>query len=245
LLELPHDLGRARTAAGLIEQGYKTFGFLDVRVSVKLIREKKGDPPRLVFRITEGPRYKVAEARITGVGAEQLRKLLKGLQLHAGDDCSLATIRQDKEYIQQALAAMQTMADVREQTSSPAPGKVVVVYQVSYDGHRGDSDVKWESPQVRQWLFHFQVRGDAWRKAEETERLIQDPSEWNAWGGQVRRDAPEFEKLARGFLDNLLEGAIQETLEDQIGQGPDTWAVLNRALQQVVEAESTGPGYCQ
>jgi hypothetical protein len=237
LLTSPYDPDRARTAAALIAQGYKNFGFLDVRVAYRLTVGVKANKDRLVFEIKEGPRYKVAEVRIVGVGVDEQQKLLKDLQLHRGDDCSLEIIRQDREHLQRVLAAEEQQFTIRERTSAAA-GKVVVVYEVTRGGvlvigvgAAPDTAEATSGVHIRQWLSHHQAGEDVVRKAsnqvrQEAEQVgwpSDQPCELDAWGGRVRQNMPKLEGLIREVLDTLLEGAIQETLQDQVGRGPDTW----------------------
>jgi hypothetical protein len=193
LLTSPYDPDRARTAAALIAQAYKNFGFLDVRVAYRLTVGKQANKDRLVFEIEEGPRYKVAEVRIVGVGVDEQQKLLKDLQLQPGEDCSLEIVRQDREHLQRVLTGTDTQFSVREQTLTSASGKVTVVYEVTHGGviilavpAAEVGRMTCSGPHLRQWLFHHQGQGNAGQKAgpqprEEVAKIddpIGDPPTW-------------------------------------------------------------------
>lgn len=116
-----------------LEEYYKTFGYLDVRVSRELRYLPSGNEVVIVFHISEGVRYRLKDApKVTNVRflpVEQLEQLSK---VRAGDYFNQNSIDRDTNSIKDYIGYHGREARVQAQPiySREAPGIVTVNYEV-------------------------------------------------------------------------------------------------------------------
>jgi outer membrane protein insertion porin family len=78
---------------------YMNNGFLDAQVSEPVLDDSNPKKSRLIFKITEGQRYRVGKVQLTGVEAYPVRDIRRGIRLRAGDIASLENAEAASESI--------------------------------------------------------------------------------------------------------------------------------------------------
>jgi outer membrane protein assembly factor BamA len=116
-----------------LEDYYKSFGYLDVKVSRDLRWSPDGRDVELVFHVHEGIRYQVKDApKVSGATSLPPEKLEPYVQVKAGQYYNQADVDKDLAAIKDVLGVQGREARVQHATfyAKDAPGVCTVQYEV-------------------------------------------------------------------------------------------------------------------
>src|SRR5205823_9397641 len=83
-----------------LEEYYKRFGFLDVRVSREIQYAEDQRHVRLIFHIQEGPRYRIGGLQLVGNKTISSDELMVPLKTHPGEFYDKGKVEADQQIIQ-------------------------------------------------------------------------------------------------------------------------------------------------
>lgn len=113
-----------------LEEYYKSFGYLDVRVSRELQWDDDHRHVKLIFHINEGPRYRVDGIQINNTKVLENDQLLALSKVRSGDYYNKQATESDIARIKDAYGYRGYGVAVRESDYYPATGLVQVHYDV-------------------------------------------------------------------------------------------------------------------
>jgi outer membrane protein assembly complex protein YaeT len=150
-LKADHDVAK-------LEEYYKRFGYLDVRVSRELQYAEDQRHVRLIFHIQEGPRYRVAGLQLEGNKNISTDELMQPLKTQTGEYYDKAKVEADQQIIQAKYGYEGRPVVVRDQPFTVGPGEVNLHYEVQ------------ERPPVR--VGEIKVTGNEWTQQNVILRQI-------------------------------------------------------------------------